>query len=229
VRGRKLAHARDQSTEQRKEGAEIMFKINLQRKHVQSNAIVLVCLLMAGVFLLPTVAADTWNKKTIVTFNTPVEIPGKVLPAGTYVFKLLDSASNRHIVQIFDKDEKQLYATILALPNYRLQPADKPILSFEERPAGTPEALKAWFYPGDNFGQQFVYPQERAVQLAKQHNQHVLAMPNDMSKHITAKADTAKAPSVQSLQKTDVTGVNPSGEPVALEVTVAVTPEGTKR
>src|SRR5581483_2183131 len=78
--------------------------------------------------------ADEWNKKTTVTFSSPVEIPGKVLPAGTYVFKLLDSASDRNIVQVFDRDEKQLYATILAVPDYRLRPSDKPLIRFEERP-----------------------------------------------------------------------------------------------
>src|SRR6266404_5135716 len=127
--------------------------------------------------------ADEFNKKTIVTFNQPVEIPGKVLPAGTYVFKLLDSAANRHIVQIFDKDEKQLYATVLAIPDYRQEPPDKPIISFEERASGSPEALKAWFYPGDNFGQQFVYPNERAKQIAKRTGQHVLSMDNEMAQN----------------------------------------------
>ncbi|HEY1755431.1 MAG TPA: hypothetical protein VGG72_08545 [Bryobacteraceae bacterium] len=106
--------------------------------------------------------ADEWDKKTTVTFNAPVEVPGTVLPAGTYVFKLLNSPSDRHIVQIYDADEKKLYATILAVPDYRLKPTDKPVLRFEERPSGQPEALEAFFYPGDNFGQQFVYPHKRA-------------------------------------------------------------------
>ena len=132
-------------------------------------------------------------------------------------------------MQIYDKDEKQLYATVLAIPNYRLQPSDKPVLSFEERPAGTPEALKAWFYPGDNFGQQFVYPRDQAVQLAKKNNQHVLSMSNDMSKHITAKADSAKAPSVQALKKTEVTAVDSSGQEVPMEQAVDSSPDSSKR
>src|SRR5712672_4839493 len=72
--------------------------------------------------LMPRAVADESDHKTIVTFSGPVEIPGKALPAGTYVFKLLNSTSNRNIVQIFDKDEKQLLATILAIPDYRLKP-----------------------------------------------------------------------------------------------------------
>src|SRR3984893_16400237 len=120
------------------------------------------CVVTLGVGLTPSAAADESDKKTIVTFNAPVEVPGKALPAGTYVFKLLDSTGNRNIVQIYDKDEKKLLATMLAIPDYRMQPSDKPVITFEERPSGTPEALRAWFYPGDTYGQQFVYPHKRA-------------------------------------------------------------------
>jgi len=101
------------------------------------------------------VNADAWNKKTTVTFSVPVEIPGvgaQVLPAGTYVFKLLDSSSDRHIVQIFNKRENHVYATILAIPNYRLQSTDKTVMTFRERSVGSPEAIRAWFYPGRNWG-----------------------------------------------------------------------------
>ena len=120
--------------------------------------------------LLPSAQADTWNKKTIVTFSQAVEVPGKILPAGTYTFKLLDSLSDRHIVQIFNADGSQIIATILAINNYRLQPTGDTVMKFGERPGDSPEALRAWFYPGDNFGQEFVYPKVRAIQLAKTTN-----------------------------------------------------------
>ena len=131
---------------------------------------------------------------------------GKVLPAGAYVFKLLDSASNRNIVQIFDKDERHLYATILAIPDYRLKPTDKTVINFEELPSNSPEAIKAWFYPGDEYGQQFVYPHKRAVEIAKRTNQNVLSMRNEMADHISAPAKTASASSVKAMQQTEVTG-----------------------
>ena len=130
-------------------------------------AVTTLCVTVLGIGWTTGAAADERDKKTIVTFSAPVEIPGKALPAGTYVFKVLDSASNRNILQIFDKDEKQLYATILAIPDYRLRPSDKPVIRFEERPSGTPEAIKAFFYPGDDYGLQFVYPHDRAVQIAR--------------------------------------------------------------
>jgi hypothetical protein len=122
--------------------------------------------LLAGMFF-NSAQADQWNKKTNLTFSQPIEVPGRVLPAGTYVFKLFDSASYRHIVQIWNEDETQLITTILAIPNYRLEPTGRTVIKFGERPGDSPETLRAWFYPGDNFGQEFVYPKARAIQLAE--------------------------------------------------------------
>ena len=145
------------------------------------KTITTVCgLALACALLAPNVKADDWNRKTVITFSAPVEIPGVhlagwgVLPTGTYVFKILDSASDRHIVQIFSKDELTIYATILAIPNYRLQATDKTVMTFRERPAGQPEALRAWFYPGHNSGEEFVYPKAKALELAKATNTVVL-------------------------------------------------------
>ena len=135
------------------------------------------CVALMGVVLSPAANASAWNRKTTMTFSGPVEIPGvhlkgwSVLPAGTYVFKILDSQSDRHIVQIFNADETQIYATILAIPNYRLRATDKTVVTFRERPAGEPEALRAWFYPGRNWGEEFVYPKagSHAVGQGDQH------------------------------------------------------------
>jgi hypothetical protein len=135
--------------------------------------IALFWLAVALAALSPLANADEWDKTTKITFKEPVQVPGKVLAAGTYVFKLLDSTSNRHIVQIFNEDHTQLITTVLAIPNERLQPADKTILTYDERPSDQPMALAAWFYPGDNFGQEFVYPKSEAEQLSKLNNREV--------------------------------------------------------
>ncbi len=121
---------------------------------------------LIGSSFVPRAHADAWNKMTIVTVNEPIIAGNKVLDPGTYVWKLLDSQSNRHIVQIFDKDQKHLEETILAIPNYRLQPSGNTQFSFWETPAGVPKAVRAWFYPGDNFGQEFAYPKKLVAQLA---------------------------------------------------------------
>jgi hypothetical protein len=132
------------------------------------------CLGLASLMMMPTAQADTWNKKTILTVNEPIQVPGAVLQPGKYVMKLLDSPSNRHIVQIFNEREDQLQTTILAIPNYRLQPTGKTEFQWWEVPVGQPKALRAWFYPGDNFGQEFAYPKQTAVQIASFTNQNVV-------------------------------------------------------
>ena len=115
-------------------------------------ATVLCCAIVAGA------RADEWDKKTIVTFNEPIQIPGQVLPAGTYVFKLASSNSDRHIVQVWNEDQTQILATILTAPDYRVDAPDRTIMELEERRGNSPMALHSWFYPGDNAGQQFLYP-----------------------------------------------------------------------
>ena len=126
-------------------------------------------------------AADENDQKIVFTFSGPVEVPGQVLSAGTYVFKLMDSPADRNIVQVFSKDEKHLYGTFLAVPDERLRAAGKPIITFDERPADSPEAVKAWFYPGDNTGHAFVYPKPKAVALAKANNTSVPSMPAEFA------------------------------------------------
>ncbi len=121
---------------------------------------------LIGTSFVPRAHADTWNKMTIVAVNEPIIAGNKVLDPGTYVWKLLDSQSDRHIVQIFDKDQKHLEETVLAIPNYRLKPQGKTQFTFWETPAGVPKAVRAWFYPGDNFGQEFAYPKKLVAQLA---------------------------------------------------------------
>jgi hypothetical protein len=129
-------------------------------------ALLAACAGLAMLTLTPAVHADEWNKLTIITVNEPIQVPNMVLPPGQYSLQLLDSPSDRHIVQIFNADRTHLITTILAMPNYRLEPTGKTVMSFWETPPGQPKALRAWFYPGDNFGQEFAYPKSVARQIA---------------------------------------------------------------
>ena len=113
--------------------------------------------MLFGALLIPGARADQWDKKTIVTFGESVRIPGQVLPAGTYVFKLADTLSDRHIVQIWNTEENQLIAMIRTIPNTRFEAPEQSLFEFEERPSDSPPALKVWFYPGNNTGEEFVY------------------------------------------------------------------------
>jgi len=126
-----------------------------------------------GLALLPSLQADGWDKKTTLTVNEPLQVPDCCTPdhtvtlqPGEYVMLLVDSLSDRHIVRIFDKDQKHVITTILAIPNYRLQPTGKTVFQYWEVPAGQPRALRAWFYPGDNFGQEFAYAKPKALEIA---------------------------------------------------------------
>jgi hypothetical protein len=111
--------------------------------------------------------ANDFDRLTIFTFKSPVELPGDVvLSSGTYVFKLLDVPGNHNIVQIFDQDQTQVYATILTTTAERPSLVDKPVVEFYPT-AGGVNALKTWFYPGDTSGQEFVYSKPRAAELAK--------------------------------------------------------------
>lgn len=132
---------------------------------------------------LPVTGADaqTRDDKTVLTFSQPVEIPGHVLPAGTYTFKLFDSMSDRHIVQVFNADGSEIIATIMAISNYRLKATDDTVIRFTEVPMGSPEAIRAWFYPGDRIGQEFVYSKRRAAQLAKASKTAVPAITVDVA------------------------------------------------
>ena len=180
--------------------------------------------------LAPGARADDWNRKTTITFSGPVEIPGvhlkgwSVLPAGTYVFKILNSQSDRHIVQLFNKDETAIYATILAIPNYRLRATDKTVMTFRERPAGEPEALRAWFYPGRNWGEEFVYPKARAIVLAKETHMPVLFTPAEIPVEVAEPIKTADAPVVVEMTRAPVMAIQPTGEEVALTEVVTAPP-----
>jgi len=130
------------------------------------TVLAVLALTMFSAIFTSGVRADGWDKKTVLTFSQPVEIPGQILPAGTYTFTITNSASDRHVVQIFNADGSQIIATVLAVNNWRLQPTGDTVIKFSERSGDNPEAVKAWFYPGDNFGQEFVYPRARAMELA---------------------------------------------------------------
>ena len=120
----------------------------------------MICLMLLGIFFVPKGRADIADKKTIVTVDQSIQVPGKVLPAGTYVFKLLNS-NDPTLVSIFNADETHLITTVKGISDSRIQVSDKPFFQFEERPSGQPEALKAWFYPGDDSGVEFVYPDQK--------------------------------------------------------------------
>jgi LPXTG-motif cell wall-anchored protein len=164
-----------------------------------------VCALAISLAVLPAASAGTWSRKTKVNFSAPFEVPGvgqHQLPAGTYTFKLMASDTDRHIVEIFNENEDHLFTTILAIPNWRLKSTNDTVITFKERAQGEPQAIRAWFYPGSQSGEEFVYPKSKAIELAKISDEPVLAMP-----------EVATAEELKTVQ---VEAVKPTGEVVTV-------------
>ena len=123
-------------------------------------------LALAGAACLSLAQASEMNQKTVITFRESVELPGEILQPGTYVFKVLNSPSDRHIVQVFNERENRVYGTFLTIPAYRHQVTSETALAFDERPGDEPMALKEWFYPGRNYGHEFIYPKRQTAVIA---------------------------------------------------------------
>lgn len=188
-------------------------------------------LLLAGMFT-PGARADEFNHETKVTFSGPVQVPGfhqtRVLPAGTYTFRLLNEARARDVVQILSADRSRLITTIMAVPNRRVtaMTETETVITFEERPAGAPPAIKAWFYPGEHYGHEFVYPKTEAVQLAKEVKEPVLSMPDVGASEFSKPATTAEAPAVKALESEPVMAEEPSGAEEPMSAVVETPQEG---
>ena len=138
-----------------------------------NKAYFLIGLIIASALFFEVAAhADEYDLTTKLTFSQPVQIPGKVLPAGSYLFKLANM-SDRHIVQVFNSDGMVLYATLMAIPTERREPTGDSVVTFAEQGNGQPEALLKWFYPGETTGNEFVYSKQVEQQLAQDRQQTV--------------------------------------------------------
>ena len=124
------------------------------------------CVLAVLAFTSTPAHAQTFDNRTYFTFDQPITLPGVTLPAGTYLFRNPDITSRR-VVQVLSGDGKQSYALLLTIPALRPEPADQPEIRFMETPEGAPAAIKAWWYPGNTIGWEFIYPEEQALKLAK--------------------------------------------------------------
>lgn len=198
------------------------------------SLVVLLSIAVVSVIFIVNVHASVSDQKTIVTFNQPVDIPGKVLTPGTYVFKLLDAAGSRDVVQVLDKNETKVITTFLALPTEMSKPPEKPFIRFKEQAPGAPPAIEAWFYPGNTIGHEFVYPRQHASELAKANNQNVASMPDNLAANTTKLSNSSTPPSadnkneqsVVEMKNTTVARVTPQGSdvPVTKAVIVTLTP-----
>jgi hypothetical protein len=140
-------------------------------KRLAPAAVACACLMVFA----PMLGAQTRDQRTLLTFDRAVEIPAQTLEAGTYEFRLADSRADRHIVQIWNEEGTQLVATLMAVPERRLEAAQEVLVSFATGEPGTTPALRAWFYPGERTGHRFVYPEDQAQQIADRTREEMLA------------------------------------------------------
>jgi hypothetical protein len=130
---------------------------------------------IASVLFLEVAAhADEADQSTKITFDKPIQIPGQVLPAGTYLFKLAD-ANDLNLVRVFNADGTRVYATLETISTQRPQATDATAVTMAEQGAGKPEALVNWFYPGNTIGHEFMYSNHEEQQLAQDRQQTILA------------------------------------------------------
>lgn len=153
------------------------------------------------------------DQRTYFTFSHAVDLPGKTLAPGTYVFRLVDSPSNRHIVQIVSENEKDIQATLMTIPARRMDPPDEPEIRFMETSAASPSAIKTWWYPGNTTGHEFIYPRKQAEQLAARTKQRVLTTaPGVIEGAGFPKEDTKLSRVDEKGQDTEVSDAEKAGE-----------------
>ena len=142
---------------------------------INKGYIVLGLIIAFGLFFELAAHADEWDHSSTLTFSQPIQIPGQVLPAGTYLFKLFNSDSDRNIVQIFNSDGTVLYATLQTVATERREPTPDTVIAMAEQGSGQPDALLKWFYPGSVTGNEFVYSQPEEKKLAQDEQQTIVA------------------------------------------------------
>ena len=128
-----------------------------------------------GLFYVLAAHADESDQATTVTFNQPVQIPGQLLPAGTYVFMLANRDTDQSIVQVFNSDQTHLYATLETIPTDRQEPTGHTVITLAEQGAEKPDVLLKWFYPGNLAGNEFLYSDHREKELAHAEQRTIVA------------------------------------------------------
>ena len=164
------------------------------------------CVFAVLAFTGTTTHAQTIDNRTYFTFSGPVTLPGVTLPAGKYLFRNPDTPTGRRVVQVLSDDGRRAYAQLLTIPVQRFDAPKEPEVRFMETAEGTAAAIKAWWYPGNTIGWEFIYPKEQALRLAKGAGAPVLTTTN-------AQNDTT-----EEMKTADLTRVSASGSETGVTV-----------
>jgi hypothetical protein len=162
-------------------------RVNIYKEWLMRSIRTLGCVFALATLVAVGARADENDRLTYLTFSGPVQLPGVTLAAGTYTFKLADLSGGRHVVHVMTKEESpKLITTLMTIPNQRLEPVKDTYIMFQERPAGMPQAMQAWFYPGRSIGEEFIYPKSQAVEIARANNTSVLSSEGDKVGRVTS-------------------------------------------
>jgi hypothetical protein len=163
------------------------------------------CLAVVWAIFTPNAWADDWNKRTLVTIDRTIEVPGNVLPPGTYLFEVVEVPGTRNVVRISSEDGTKVYTTVFAIWDFKLETSDETRLTFYEATPGVPEALRSWFYPAHQYGFDFVYPRKRAIENPEVSGEPVLAV------KLEAPPAVLEEPSEEFLEE-PIVAIEPTGE-----------------
>ena len=120
-------------------------------------------LMLTFTIMLPVLHADDWNQATRFNFNQPVQVPGQILPAGTYFFQLV--GNNHHLVQIFNQDRTAV-VILYSVSRERYGRRDEAAITLASRGGTQPQAIVAWFFVGESEGHEFLYAKQEEQELA---------------------------------------------------------------
>jgi hypothetical protein len=167
----------------------------MKRLSSLSIAAPIALLLMAAA---PKVFSDDHDQKTIVTIDQAIQVPGAVLQPGTYMFILLNSTSNRNIIEVKSTDGKQLYSMSFATRAMRVFPTDNVTLTFYEMPQGSPPAVRQWYVPGAQQGQEFLYSHQEAANITAASHQTVPEVTDQEASSLNSQAPAASTSTDQT-------------------------------
>ena len=184
-----------------------------------SKGIVALTAIALSAIILPAAKADEYNRKTVITISNPVEVPGVVLPAGTYVMRLFNSSSNRHIVQFMNEDQTRQLALTFAASAERIRPTGKTVLTMYEGSKNEPPAVRTWYYPGDTVGQEFLYPRKQALRISARSHESVPEIETGKGVSAAERSETAERSGKEEISRVTepalVARAEPAPAPVA--------------
>jgi hypothetical protein len=161
----------------------------------------IICLVAASI-AGPVTRADDSGQQATVTIQSPQQVPGSVLAAGTYMFKQTGAQSGWVIVQIYSNDGSALVTTILAYPNAKVASNGQNVVTYPANGSGSIPAMEGIVFTGDSTVEQFAYPKTVADQIGAANHVRIPTTGTDDA-YPSALPDAAKSWSAPVMSNSD--------------------------